>query len=194
METKKFPKWAILVGVLLILVIWVMSGYNSLVAYQNDADKAWAQVETDYQRRFDLVPQLVGTVQGAADFEKSTLTAVTEARTQWLNTTANASAGVGERAAAASNFESALSRLLVSVEAYPQLRATEAFQTLQAQLEGTENRIAVSRKDYNTIAADYNLQIRRFPRNLLAGAFGFDKYPLFDANPQADQAPVVEFK
>ncbi|MFA5273715.1 MAG: LemA family protein [Candidatus Peribacter sp.] len=136
--------WLIALLVLLVVLVgWAWTGFNGFVGQQENVRNKWAQVETAYQRRVDLVPNLVSTVKGAADFEQSTLTAVTEARTRWL------SAGTRtEQLAATQNMESALARLLVTVEAYPELKATEAYRDLMTQLEGTENRIAVARKDY----------------------------------------------
>ena len=176
----------------LILILWGVGQYNGLVSGQGSVDNAWAQVETEYQRRADLVPQLVGTVKGAADFEKSTLTEVTEARTSWLNTQSSG-ASIEDQMAAGSAFDSALSRLLVTVESYPTLTATDSFKTLQAQLEGNENRIAVARKDYNEAATTFNVKIRKIPTNMLAAMFGFDAYPLFESSEGSETAPDVEF-
>ncbi len=136
----------------------------------------------------DLVPNLVSTVKGAADFEQSTFTAVTAARSQWQ--------AAGSREAkidAAAGFDSALSRLLVTVEAYPQLQATQAFRDLMTQLEGTENRISVARKDFNDAVVSYNVKVRTFPRNLIAGILGFTAEKPFAAQPGADSAPAVDF-
>lgn len=184
----KKPWVIVLLVVLVVLVGWVWTGFNGFVAQQENVKNAWAQVETAYQRRIDLVPNLVNTVKGAANFEKSTLTAVTEARTQWMN------AGTRQdKLAAAQGMEGALARLLVTVEAYPQLQATQAFRDLMTQLEGTENRISVARKDYNDAVRLYNVAIRRFPSNLLAGFFGFAQEKPFEAAPGADKAPAVNF-
>jgi LemA protein len=180
---------AVIVGIAVLLVLWVWSGYNGLVTSKGQVEGQWAQVETQYQRRADLVPNLVSTVKGAANFEQETLTAVTNARTQWLN------AGTrGEQINAAQGFDSALSRLLVSVEAYPELQATQAFRDLMTQLEGTENRIAVARKDFNEAVQTYNVKVRRFPTNVLAGMFGFDAEAFFDAAPGSENAPSVNFE
>lgn len=174
------------VGVLLIL--WAFSGYNSLVTERQNVDTSWSQVETQYQRRFDLVPNLVSTVRGAANFEQETLTAVTAARTQWMDADSRE-----EQVSAAGSFDSALSRLLVTVEAYPQLQATQAFRDLMTQLEGTENRIATSRRDYTEAVRTYNLTVRRFPGLILAAIFGYDAEPEFDAAPGSETAPTVNF-
>lgn len=135
------------------------------------------------------MPNLVSTVRGEANFEQGTLTAVTNARTQWLNAAGNRKAQV----AAAERTESALARLLVTVENYPTLNATKGFQDLMVQLEGTENRIAVARRDYNETVRNYNLLVRRFPGNIVAGLFGYDVEPGFDAAPGSDTAPTVDF-
>lgn len=190
---KNTPKWIWLLGVLLIIVLWLVSAYNSVITLQADVETAWAQVEVQYQRRADLIPQLVGTVEGAADFEKSTLTAVTEARTNWLNTSQDPNASFADQIAASNSFDSALSRLLVTVESYPTLTATDSFKTLQSQLEGTENRIAVSRKDFNEVAKVYNIKIRRVPMNFFASMFGFEEFPFFESTEGSEVAPTVEF-
>ncbi len=181
----------IIVGIIVLLGLWLLGGYNRMITADENVDTAWRQVETQYQRRMDLVPNLVSTVRGAASFEQETLTAVTEARTRWLN----ASAGDNRDAqiASAQQFDSALSRLLVTVEAYPQLRATQAFQDLMTQLEGTENRIAVARRDYNEEVRRYNLIVRRFPGNVLAGLFGYEAQTGFQSQPGAEEAPAVNF-
>lgn len=184
-------KYGIIV-VLVLLGLWAFSSYNGLITERENVDTAWRQVETQYQRRFDLIPNLVNTVQGSADFEQETLTAVTEARTQWLN--ANAEGDRDAQVAAAQQTESALARLLVTVEAYPQIRSTDAFRDLMAQLEGTENRISVARRDYNEAVRDYNLLVKRFPGNIMAGVFGFEDEPGFQSTEGAENAPPVEFE
>ncbi|UPA22017.1 LemA family protein [Candidatus Peribacteria bacterium] len=185
----KFSWKLIIPAILLLLAAWVFSSYNGLVTQKENVDNSWRQVETQYQRRFDLVPNLVSTVKGAANFEQSTLTAVTEARTQWLNAGGNREAGV----LAAQNLDSALSRLLVSVEAYPQLQATQAYRDLMTQLEGTENRIATARKDYNDVVRDYNIRVRTFPGNIVASFFGYVPEAGFQSTPGAETAPSVQF-
>ncbi len=178
----------IILGILAVLVLWVWTGYNSLVTSKAAVEGEWANVETQYQRRFDLIPNLVNTVKGAAQFEQETFTAVTAARSQWQ------SAGTRDaKIDAASQFDSALSRLLVTVEAYPQLQATQAFRDFMTQLEGTENRIAVARRDYNRAVQTYNVLVRRFPRNILARVFGFGPEKLFESDEGADKAPSVNF-
>lgn len=179
----------IIPGAVIILLIWVFGNYNGLIRQRENVDNNWRQVETQYQRRFDLVPNLVSTVKGAAGFEQDTLTAVTSARTQWMNAGTNRESQV----AAAQTFDSALSRLLVTVEAYPQLQATQAFRDLMTQLEGTENRIATARKDYNDSVMTYNVAVRTFPANLVAGIFGFDPEAGFQSTPGSENAPTVNF-
>lgn len=196
-------KLLIVLGVLVVLgIVLVMSAvgsYNGLVNKSEAVDASWAQVENVYQRRADLVPNLVRTVQGAANFEQSTLTAVTEARASVGQIKLPEGSAPTDPAMLA-RFEqaqgqlgSALSRLMVVVERYPELQATAAFRDLQVQLEGTENRIAVERGRYNTVAQDYNATIRRIPGALYANLFGFDKKAYFTAQPGADAAPVVDF-
>lgn len=191
--SRKIPSWAYLVGVVLVLGFWLMSTYNGLVTAQGGVQQSWAQVEAEYQRRSDLIPGLVATVQGAADFEQSTLVEVTEARTKWMDTSADPTASREDQIAAGQAFDSALSRLLVTVEAYPTLTATEGFQTFQSQLEGTENRITVARMDYNTVAGTYNIKIRRFPTNFFAGLFNFEESALFDSDEGSEDAVEVDF-
>ena len=178
----------LVLGFVVLIGLWFWSGYNSLVTQQETVKNAWAQVETTYQRRIDLVPNLVSTVKGEANFEQSTLTAVTQARTQWMN-----AADRPSQVAAAEGMEGALARLLVTVEAYPQLKATQGFQDLMAQLEGTENRINVARRDYNDAVKTYNIAVRRFPNNILAGIFDFPQEKMFEATAGADIAPTVDF-
>ncbi len=179
----------ILIAVVVVALLWAFSTYNTLVGAKGAVDGAWAQVETQYQRRFDLVPNLVTTVKGAANFEQSTLTAITEARTKWMG----AGASRTDQVNAAQSFDSALSRLLVTVEAYPQLQATQAFRDLMTQLEGTENRIAVARKDFNDSVMSYNIRVRTFPTNVLAGIMGFAAEPFFQSTPGSENAPSVQF-
>lgn len=183
----------------LILVAAGVSSYNGLVNRAQAVDAQWAQVQNVYQRRADLVPNLVGTVSGAANFEKSTVTEVTAARASvgqvkldpGTAPTDPAQLAAFEKAQGA--LSSALSRLLVVVERYPDLKATANFQTLQAQLEGTENRIAVERGRFNEAARDYNSAIKRFPTVIFAGMFGFQPKAYFTAAPGAEAAPKVEF-
>ena len=181
----------LVLGVVAFAGMWTMNGYNSMVSAQEEVDGAWAQVETQYQRRFDLIPFLVNAAKGAADFEQETFTAVTAARSQWQQ--ADATGNRDEQIAAATTFDSALSRLLVTVESYPELKATDAYRDLLAQTEGTENRIATARQRYNDIVRTYNVSIKRFPTNVLASLFGFDEEEFFESTPGADMPPDVEF-
>ena len=189
---------------LLILAIAIFLGitqsscnYNAFVTAEEEVNKAWSQVENVYQRRADLVPQLVSTVKGAAEFEKSTFEAVTEARAQAssikLDPSQMTEADLQQFQQAQDNLSKSLGRLKKKKEKYPDLKATANFKDLQAQLEGTENRIAVERKKFNEAAQSYNTMIRRFPKNLLAKIYGFEKRPYFQASPEASQAPVIEF-
>jgi len=187
------------VGVLLFLAgLLAMGGYNSMVGSQERTAKAWADVENQYKRRFDLIPNLVNTVQGAADFEKSTITEVTAARASvgQLKLPAEGpkdQAQLDEFMQAQGALGSSLSRLLVVAERYPELKATQNFLSLQDQLEGTENRIAVARTDYTDAVRAYNTAIRSFPRNLMAGMFGFEKLPQFTIEERESAVPEVNF-
>jgi LemA protein len=187
--------------VLLIIVVGLsMAGtYNRLVTLGQEVDKQWSQVENQYQRRADLVPNLVATVQGAASFEKETFTAVTEARASVGRATITPGKAptdpqaLAQFEAAQNQLGAALQRLLVVVEKYPELKANQNFRDLQAQLEGTENRIAVARMDYNKAAQDYNTARLRFPTNLMANLLGFKEKPYFKAAPGSERAPAVQF-
>lgn len=187
---KISPLWIIL-GCIVLVLLWAVSSYNGLITAKGGVDNAWAQVETQYQRRIDLVPNLVSTVKGSAKFEQETFTEITQARSSWAQ-----SKSIGDRGGeiqAASGFDSALSRLIVTVEAYPQLQATQAFRDLMTQLEGTENRVATARKDYNDAVFAYNVRVQRFPGVLAAKLFGFTSEKSFEAVEGADKAPVVDF-
>lgn len=195
-------KWIIL-GVLgllaIILLIVVVGGYNGLVGKSQAVDSQWAQVQNVYQRRADLIPNLVNTVTGAANFEKSTLVEVTDARASVGRVTIDAShapedtSKLQEFQQAQGQLSTALSRLLVVSEQYPALRATANFQTLQAQLEGTENRISVERERFNEVVRTYDTAVHSFPSSIMAGIFGFHDKPYFSAAPQAQSAPTVNF-
>ncbi len=180
----------------LILGVATMGTYNRLVGLDESVDTAWSQVENVYQRRADLIPNLVETVRGARDFEQETFTQVAEARAragQISFDQAPTPEQLQQYQQAQGELGAALSRLLVTVERYPELRATEAFRDLLAQLEGTENRIAVERRRYNETAREYNTARRSFPTNLIAGMFGFEAKAYFESEPGADQVPDVEF-
>jgi LemA protein len=189
----------VIVGLILVIGLWAMASYNGLVSLQQGTDAQWAQVQNVYQRRADLVPNLVSTVSGAANFEKSTLIAVTEARASVGKVQLNAGSAPTDPAQLAA-FEqaqgqlgSALSRLLVVSERYPDIKATAGFRDLQAQLEGTENRISVERGRFNQAVQAYDTAIRRFPAVILAGMMGFTSRPYFTATPGSETPPKVQF-
>ena len=171
--------------------------YNTMVEKQEAVTAQWSQVENVYQRRADLIPNLVSTVKGYADFEQETLTAVIEARAKATSVNVDPSNldanSIQQFQAAQDGLSSALSRLMVVVERYPDLKANQNFLELQSQLEGTENRIAVERKKFNEAARDYNTYVRKFPNNLIAGMFDFEKMDYFEADQGAEKAPKVEF-
>lgn len=187
------------VALVIIIGLWTAGIYNHLVSLQQAMNSQWAQVENVYQRRADLVPNLVNTVAGAANFEKSTLVQVTDARASVGRVTLPSGSAPTDAAQLAAfdraqgQLGAALSRLLVVSENYPQLRATENFRDLQAQLEGTENRIAVERGRFNDAVQSYNTAIRSFPAVLIAGMFGHTQHPYFTATPGAETAPKVNF-
>lgn len=184
-------------GLILLLGGCGCSGYNGLVQMDQNVKGKWANVESDYQRRSDLIPNLVNTVKGAADFEKSTLEAVVNARASATQTKIDVTNLSPEKIAefqkAQSQLSGAIGRLLVTMEKYPDLKATEAFRDLQAQLEGTENRIKVSRNDFNGAVQSYNTSVKKFPMVLFSGIFGFKEKGFFAAEAGAEKAPTVDF-
>ena len=190
---------AIILFLVLVGGCAVAGSYNRLVGLQQKVDQSWAQVQNVYQRRADLIPNLVNTVQGAANFEKSTLTEVTNARASVgrvqidPNHAPADAAKLQEFQQAQGQLSNALSRLLVVSERYPELRATQNFQNLQAQLEGTENRISVERGNFNSAVQEYNVAVRTFPTNLFAGMLGFQPRPFFEAQAGAEKPPAVNF-
>ncbi|MBO6794206.1 MAG: LemA family protein [Balneolaceae bacterium] len=191
-------KVIIIVVVIALMAFFGISVNNGLVEREENVESAWAQVENQYQRRADLIPNLVNTVRGAADFEQETLTAVIEARSQAtsINVSSddlNDPAKLQQFQAAQQQLSGALSRLLVSVERYPELKANNNFRDLQAQLEGTENRIATERMRFNNAAQGYNTSIRKFPTSLIASIGGFERKAYFEADQGAEQAPTVDF-
>jgi len=194
---KSFIIIGVIVLVVIILYSWGSGMYNGMVTKQEAVSSQWAQVENVYQRRSDLIPNLVETVKGYANFEKSTLTDVITARSKATSVTIDPTklneANIQQFQQAQNGLSSALSRLMVVVEKYPDLKANQNFLQLQAQLEGTENRIAVERRNFNTIAQEYNTMIRQFPRNIFAGMFGFEKKAYFKADAGAEKAPKVNF-
>ena len=179
----------LLLGVLLVAGTYVKNTYNRMVVMQEGVNASWAQVQTVLQRRFDLIPNLVETVKGYASHEERVLTAVTEARAK-----VGGAATPADRIKAEGELSGALSRLMVVVENYPQLKANQNFVMLQDQLEGTENRIAVERQRYNEQVRGFNQYIRMFPQTIIASMFRFEKRPFFEAPGEAQQAPKVQFK
>lgn len=188
---------AIIAVIVLAGYAWLKGSYNSMVTKDEEVKTAWSQVENQYQRRMDLIPNLVNTVKGYASHERQTLEGVVNARAQATQTVIDPS-NLNEQSlkkfqAAQGELTNALSRLMIILERYPDLKANQNFLELQAQLEGTENRISVERKRFNEAARSYNTYIRSFPRNILAGMFGFQPKPYFTADPGAEKAPKVEF-
>lgn len=187
-----------IVAALAVVVLWGVSVNNKLVTEEESVSKAWSQVENAYKRRMDLIPQLVNTVQGAANYEKSVLTEVTNARAGVQSATVDPSTLSEEQVAAYQKAQDQLSKAVantikVTVERYPELTATQGFRDLQTQLEGTENRIAVERGKFNEAVQTYNTKLRRFPTNILAGILGFDKKGYFTAPAEAAEPVQVEF-
>lgn len=183
-------KWGVLGGVggaLVLIVLLVIGSYNGLIDRETKVDQAVADLEVQLQRRFDLVPNLVSAVEGGMAQEREIINAVTEARARYAGATS-----ANDKVQAGAELEGALSRLLVVVENYPQVASLQLVQNLQTQLEGTENRVAQARRVYNEDATAYNRAIRRFPRSIVAGMFGFEKRTLFQAAAGADQAPDVD--
>lgn len=193
-------KW-ITIGVILLVLFLIynfFSGrYNTMVSMEENVNTQWSNVETQYQRRYDLIPNLVNTVKGFAEQEREVLVGVTEARAKASSMNINPENLTEENLQqfnqAQGQLNSALSRLLVTVERYPDLKSNQNFLELQAQLEGTENRITVARQRFNSAAQEYNTYVRQFPANMLAGMYGFERKPLFESAADAANAPKVEF-
>lgn len=175
-------------GIILLGVLWYVTIYNSLIKLNEEANNKWAQVETQYQRRVDLIPNLVLTVQGAAGFEKSTLEDITKLRSQWQT-----APDVNSKVSTANQIESALSKLLLVAENYPQLTATKNFQALQDELANTENKVAVERGRYNDAIRNFNARIKTFPSSIVAKNLGYTDRNYFNAKPGAENAPEVKF-
>ena len=197
MNIKKNLGWIIPVAIVVVIVLWAIGGYNGMVKMDEQVQNSWANVETQYQRRADLIPNLVSTVKGYAKHEQQTLEDVVKARSEATQVKVDAENLTPEKSAAfqkaQSGVSSALGRLLAVAENYPDLKANQNFLELQSQLEGTENRITVARKDFNDTAKSYNQAIRQFPKNILAGIFGFEKKSYFEAEAGSEKAPKVEF-
>lgn len=190
----------IVIGVVGLLALWAMSTYNGLVSLDEQINEKWAQVQNVYQRRGDLIPNLVNTVKGVAKFEQDTLTAVVNARSQASSISPEAMKGILNDPAAFNRFQQAqeglsqaLSRLMVTVERYPELKASQGYMNLMTQLEGAENRVTIERKSFNEVVKPYNEKIRSFPGSLLANIFGFSKRPYFEASATNQNAPQVNF-
>lgn len=193
MQEKNFLQrnlgWIIPIGIIVLVVLWGVSTYNGLVSQNVAIDAQWAQVENQLQRRFDLIPNLVNTVKGVAGQEQEVFGAIAEARTRYSGATT-----VDARAQAAGQVESALGRLLVIAENYPQLQSSQAFRDLMIQLEGTENRIATERMNYNNQVKVLNTAVKRFPTVLFAQIFGIDERVYFEVSEEAQQNPEVNFE
>lgn len=187
----------IIAGILVIIFFWGKSNYNGLVSSEESVNSQWANVESQYQRRSDLIPNLVATVKGYATHESSTLEGVVAARAKATQITVDPTKLTAEKLqefqAAQGQLSSALGKLIMIKESYPELKANQNFLELQAQLEGTENRITVERGRYNDIAKDYNTKMRTFPINIFAKLFDFEKKPYFEAEKGAEKAPEVKF-
>lgn len=190
-EKSKMKLW-ITIGVIAIIVLalvgWFIGSYNTLVTLDNTATEKWANVETRYQRRFDLIPNLVSTVKGYAAHEEKLFTEITKLRSQWQS-----AATIDDKVTAANGLEGAIGRLLVVVENYPVLKASENFLSLQDELAGTENRVSVERTRYNEAVRNYNIATKRIPTNIIASMFGFKEKNMFEAAEGAENAPKVTF-
>ena len=190
-------KTIIILAAVAVVVLWGVTAYNGVISAEENVESKWGNVQNAYQRRADLIPNLVATVKGYAEHEKSTLEEVTNARTKATQMTVNVEDLTPEKLRefqkTQGELSTALGRLIAITENYPDLKANQNFLELQAQLEGTENRINVERKNFNEAAQAYNTKIRRFPTSILASIFGFDKKPYFEAEPGSEKAPKVQF-
>lgn len=197
MKKRSLINIIILVAIVAIIAIWAISSYNSMISKRETVSSQWSNVENQYQRRMDLIPNLVNTVKGYAQHEQETLTGVIEARAKATQTKINFdnldANSIQKFNAAQGEISSALSRLMAISERYPDLKANQNFLELQAQLEGTENRISVERRKFNETTKSYNAYILKFPKNIIAGMFNFEKKPYFEALKGAEKAPKVEF-
>jgi LemA protein len=188
-ETKKNTSKIVLIivaAIVLLAIFWVIGAYNGLVRSQENVNEKWANVEADYQRRFDLIPNLVATVKAYSDYEGQLLTAVTAARSAWTQ-----AGNAQQQMQAAGQLDSVLSRLLVVLENYPNLKASENYLSLQDELAGTENRIKYSRTEFNNAVKTYNIKLRTFPTSIIAGMFNFEQRDMFESTSGAEQAPNV---
>ena len=195
--SKKTLTWIVVLGVLAIVIIWGVGRYNAIITAEENVNTAWSQVENQYQRRADLIPNLVETVKGYAAHESATLEGVIAARAKAIQVVVDPTNATAEQIAAfqaaQGELSQALGRLMAISESYPDLKASQNFAALQSQLEGTENRITVARNNFNEMARQFNTMIRRFPTNLIANAMNVEKRPYFEANDGADKAPQVQF-
>ncbi len=189
MNNININKNYVIIGVVALVALWVLVSYNGLVKVNLSADTQWAQVDTQYQRRLDLIPNLVASVQGVLKQEKDVFIALANARSGYAGAKT-----VNEKVIAANQIDSSLGRLLAVVENYPQLKSSEAMQTLMAQLEGTENRVSVERMRFNDAVQNYNLKTKTFPSNLIAKMFGFTERAFFQSTKGAEVAPTVNFQ
>ena len=185
----------VVLGLVVILGFWGCNGYNGLITADQDVKKVWSNVETNYQRRTDLYSSIIKTIEGSANFEKSTLREVLEARAKAtsINVDINDPASLEAYQKAQASLQGSFSRLMAVVENYPDLKPTQAFLDFQAQIEGTENRINVARQDYNKSIEGYNLMVKRFPKNILAGIFGYKEKPFYKAEAGSEKAPEINF-
>lgn len=185
----------VMVGILVILGFWGCNGYNGLVTADQDVKKVWSNVETNYQRRTDLYSSIIKTIEGSANFEKTTLKEVIEARSKAtsINVDINDPASLEAYQKAQAGLQGSFSRLMAVAEQYPDLKTTKAFSDFQAQIEGTENRINVARMDYNKSIEGYNLAVKRFPKNILANLFGFKEKPFYKADAGSEKNPDIKF-
>ncbi len=195
--SKKTIIWIVVLGVLAIAVIWGVNRYNAIITAEEDVNTAWSQVENQYQRRADLIPNLVETVKGYAEHESETLEGVIAARAKATQVVVDPTQATAEQIAAfqaaQGELSQALGRLMAISESYPDLKANQNFGALQSQLEGTENRITVARNNFNEMARKFNTLIRRFPTNMIASMMNAEKRPYFEANESANQVPQVQF-
>ena len=194
---KKFLPWIVVLGVLAIIVMWGFGRYNAIIAAEENVETAWSQVENQYQRRIDLIPNLVQTVKGYAAHESETLEYVIAARAKATQIVVDPTNATQEQLAAyqeaQGQLSQALGKLMAVAESYPDLKASQNFMALQSQLEGTENRITVARNNFNEVARQFNTMIRRFPTNIIANMMGVEKRNYFEATQGAEQAPQVQF-
>lgn len=196
MQQKKYTGYIVGVVVLLLLIVWAVASYNSLVSKQESVKKMWAEVQSTYQRRLDLIPNLVNVVKGVSDFEQTTLEKITEARSKALKGLTNdtiSGENYRQQKAAQDDLAEAANRLIIQIEKYPTLKGTAAYAGLQTQLEGTERRIRVARNDFNGAVADYNKKVRTFPTNLLAKLFGFKAKDGFAADAGTEKSVEIKF-